>query len=1131
MHQAISQLLKHLSELTGLLPHQIDRNTSLLAQGVDSIGLMRTVNLLRKQGVDCSFESLSAQPTLNNWLHVIDTEITRAQDNTLPLCTLQPLQPVVLTPVQQAYWVGRQDDQPLGGNSCQVYLELQGDDVSPQQLELACQQLVERHAMLRARFTQQGEQYIAEDLAPFPVNIIDLREQFDVQVEEYLDRYRQQFSHYRADVINGWPLKVTLFRLPNKHSRLHINIDLLVADVLSVSILLNDLARLYRQDTLAPLPVNFLQYLLHQQRLSNADWLHGKNYWQSRLTTLPSAPALPLAQQPGRLCAPKFTRRDYLLKRDQLSILENKAKQYGVTFAVVLLTLYCEVLARWSETKHFLVNIPLFNRKELLPGVVDMVADFTSLLLLEADFRQPRPFIQRLQQIQQQLHRDIEHAEYSGIDVLRDLARQNTTMPPAAPVVFALNLGQPFISLATEQVFGKLHWMISQTPQVWIDHQSYPTREGLLLNWDSVDALFPEGLVETMFYAWLSRLHHLITQPWENLSEFIIPANMRAIRTRTTSYLAVSRQRLESSFFKLARRQPEMTAIIMADRHISYGSLAQRALAIASTLQQIGVMPQDIVAINLPKGVEQIASVLGVLVTGACWLPLAVAHPLSRRSAICNQAKVRCVIVSEEENWPDTIPVLNLNKQPQGIAVKMPTKPYSGSDEELAYIIYTSGSTGEPKGVAVTHKSAWNTIDTLNRRFAIGAEDRVLALSGLEFDLSVYDIFGLLSVGGALIIPSEDQRRDPDSWLTLAASNRASLWNSVPALLEMLLLSIVEEGQTILPNLRMVWVSGDLVAPDLAKRLRQRLTQPVRVIAMGGATEASIWSNAFEILPSFETDMPVPYGFPLPNQCFSIMDEHCLDVPDWVPGELWIGGAGLAQGYIHDEEKTAKHFIYYEGERWYRTGDRGFYQPDGLMQFLGRQDNQVKVDGNRIELAEIEVALQRLPGVLTAYCLLIDAHLEAVITSSEKINTTQLRNSLTEVLPAYMLPKRIHHRNVLPLTVNGKVDRRKLVEEIATTPWDPISVDTTVAAVSPLQAKLHQIWLEILDSTSIDPSTSFFLLGGNSLQAMRLINRINQTFTLSLTLRQFLNNSTLASLTTFIITTYPTLITGEEGTI
>lgn len=1038
---------------------------------------------------------------------------------------------MVLTPVQQAYWVGRQNDQPLGGNSCQVYLELQGDEISPQQLELACQLLVERHAMLRARFTLQGEQYIAEDLDLFPVNIIDLRKRSVVQIEKYLSLYRQRFSHYRADIINGWPLKITLFRLPNKHSRLHINLDLLVADVLSVSILLNDLARLYRQETLEPLPVNFLQYLLHQQHLSNADWQHARTYWQSRLTTLPGAPALPLAQQPERLCAPKFTRRDYLLKRDQLSILENKAKQYGVTLAVVLLTLYCEVLARWSETKHFLVNIPLFNRKELLPGVSDMVADFTSLLLLEADFRHPKPFIQRLQQIQQQLHRDIEHAEYSGIDVLRDLARQNTAMPPTAPVVFALNLGQPFISLTTEQVFGKLHWMISQTPQVWIDHQSYPTRDGLLLNWDSVDALFPEGLVETMFYTWLSRLHHLITQPWENLSDFIIPAHMHAVRTRTTPSLTVSHQRLESGFFKLARQQPQATAIIMADRHISYGSLAQRALAIASTLQQIGVMPQDIVAINLPKGIEQIASVLGVLVTGACWLPLAVAHPLSRRIAICTQANVRCVIVSEEENWPDTIQVLNLNKQPQEIGVKRSTKLHSGSDEELAYIIYTSGSTGKPKGVAITHKSAWNTIDALNRRFAIGSDDRVLALSGLEFDLSVYDIFGLLSVGGALIMPSEDQRRDPGTWLTLAANNRVSLWNSVPALLEMLLLNPAKEGQTILPNLRMVWISGDLVSPDLAQRLRQRLTQPVRIIAMGGATEASIWSNAFEILPSFDTAMRVPYGFPLPNQRFRIMDEHSLDVPDWVPGEIWIGGAGLAQGYIHDEEKTEKHFIFYEGERWYRTGDRGFYEPDGLIQFLGRQDNQVKVDGNRIELAEIEIALQRLPGVLTAFCLLIDAHLEAVITSTENINTVQLCSSLAEVLPAYMLPKRIHHRNALPLTVNGKVDRRKLVKEIATAPRDSVPVDTKDAAFSPLQAKLYQLWLEILGSTSIDPSTSFFLLGGNSLQAMRLINRINQTFTLSLTLRQFLNNSTLASLTTFIVTTYPTLITGEEGTI
>lgn len=1125
MQATASLLLDHIASLTGLTREAIDWDHSLLMQGIDSIGLMRTVNLLRKQGVICSFESLKHQPTLNAWLALAGAETISSRKAQPDVPQVDVTQPVALTPVQQAYWMGRQEDQPLGGNSCQVYIELQGLIICPDRLAMACRHLIARHPMLRARFTDRGEQYTADaaDLSP---EVYDLRGLPEDTVEAQLLRYRHTYSHYFADILHDGPIRIALSRLPNGRSRLHVNLDLLVADVLSITLMLRDLAAFYRSDasSLCPLPHHFFQYNQLYLQESRARHLQAREWWHQRLPDLPGAPALPLAQQPDMLTSPQFTRRDYLLKSHQLNVLEHKARQHNVTLATVFLTLYCEVLARWSESKHFLINVPLFNRHDLLPGVNDMVADFTSLLLLEVDFRQPATFAQRLQQLQAQLHRDIAHADYSGVDVLRDLARADGDTPRTAPVVFALNLGQPFIPDEAEQAFGELHWMISQTPQVWIDHQSYPTREGLLLNWDSVDALFPEDLVSNMFTGWLARLHLLIEQSWDSIPDVTLPPASLATRNRVNATAqSMPAARLHDGFFMQAQKQPDAPSVITETGIVSYAALEKRALQIGLALQRHGVKPGDVVAISLPKGSEQIAAVLGVLAAGASWLPLAVGHPLSRRATICARAKVTCVITPQGETWPESLTMLHPGLI--GETAETLPSPVAGSDEQCAYIIYTSGSTGEPKGVAVSHCAAWNTLITLNQRFMIGSSDRVLALSGLEFDLSVYDIFGLLSAGGALVMPREDQRRDPDAWRDLAQQHDVTLWNSVPALLEMLLLT--NPNEALLPSLRQAWVSGDRIAPDLAARLRQRLTQPVRIIAMGGATEAAIWSNAFEILPDYDARSRVPYGFPLANQQFRVMDENDADCPDWVAGELWIGGAGVAQCYHGDARQTASRFVSYQGQRWYRTGDRGFYSPDGLLHFLGRMDNQVKVEGNRIEPGEIESALEQHPDITAAICLVVNQRIEAVFTAGHTISADDLIAGLALKLPAYMVPKRLQQIDSLPLTANGKVDRAAVGRWLASHhPAIKASADENGSTLNPL---LRSLWQEQLQLSHPDFSMTFFQAGGNSIDAMRLVNRINQSLDIKLTLREFLTHATLSALTTFIHSTYPAAMATEEG--
>lgn len=1119
------ELNQLLVSLLGLKINEIDQQASLFEQGIDSIGIMRTVNLFRKWGMACSFETLRESPTLEQWRQFTPPSSPTPQPATPP--PVERPQAMALTPVQEAYWLGRQDNQTLGGVACQIYIELEGREVDASRLEVACERLIARHSMLQTRFSAEGMQYIPDTLPPFRISTSDE----GPEIARRLSLRRESLSHRRLDVENSWPFALHLSRLPSGETRLHLNLDLLVADVLSVTIFLRDLAILYRGEaqSLPPLELDFFQYQQRVKMLTRASYSTAQAYWQQRLVQLPGGPQLPLAVVPEKAGTPHFTRRQFLLDTLRLEALRRKAQQQGVTLATLLLTAYCEVLARWSETAHFLVNIPLFNRQEFAPSVPNILADFTSLTLLEVDFTETQDFVNRLKTLQQQLHRDIEHADYSGIEVLRDMMRLDGGHQRAAPVVFACNLGEPFIPPEAEGEFGKMGWMISQTPQVWIDCQSYPTPEGLLLNWDSVDALFPDGMIDAMFNAWHHLLDLLMDDDWQQPALITLPAEVQQVRQQINA-TTVSRSPilLHQPFFEQATRMPEAPAIITDADTTSYGELALRALNIADELRYLGVAPHQVVAINLPKGVDQIAAVLGVLALGATYLPLAVDHPQARKNAVCNQAGAVCVIGSEEAPWPASLKTLLPNLAAPRPVVR---EPVHVDPDSLAYIIYTSGSTGEPKGVAMSHRATWNTLDNLNQRFSIGAQDRVLALSGLEFDLSVYDLFGILAVGGAIVLPREDQRRDPDAWIALGERGKVTLWNSVPALLEMLLLTAGD--RQLLPALRMAWLSGDRIAPDLAQRLRQSTRSSLPVIAMGGATEAAIWSNAYEIPDNFDISQPVPYGYPLENQRFCVMDAQSRSCPDWVGGELWIGGEGLADGYYNAPTLTEARFITHGGQRWYRTGDRGCYQPNGILQFLGRVDHQVKIDGYRIELAEVESALLRHDDVTGAACLVVEEHgarrLVAVVTGTSSATPTRICQHLENTLPDYMLPKRLLLADALPLSVNGKIDRRAIAEWVTAQPV--ACAPMADQEESALQRQLRQLWLEVLGNRDLDAQQTFFQLGGNSLQAVRLVNQINQSLGARLTLRDFLRHSTLSALAQAMTEQRHATTETEEGTL
>ncbi|MEV1146410.1 non-ribosomal peptide synthetase [Micromonospora sp. NPDC049799] len=420
--------------------------------------------------------------------------------------------------------------------------------------------------------------------------------------------------------------------------------------------------------------------------------------------------------------------------------------------------------------------------------------------------------------------------------------------------------------------------------------------------------------------------------------------------------------------------------------------------------------------------------------------------------------------------------------------------------DDLAYVIFTSGSTGRPKGVMIDHRGAANTVQDVNARFGVTPADRVLGLSALSFDLSVYDVFGALAAGAAVVLPAPARAADPEHWSDLVRRHRVTVWNSVPALMQAWVDAPAAHADPAESSLRVVMLSGDWIPVRLPDAIRRRHPRAA-VHSLGGATEASIWSIHFPVGVVDDGWASIPYGRPMANQTMHVYDDRFTPCPVWTPGELWIGGTGVALGYWADPVRTDERFVRHPvtGERLYRTGDLGRWLPDGTIEFLGRDDDQVKLNGFRIELGEISAALSRLPGVAEAVTV-VDTNpgtgrrqLVGYVVPADPaapVPAETLRAGLARVLPEYMVP---HHYPVLervPLSANGKVDRGALPS-----PWTRLAPAGQPAAPGDdVERTILAIWQEALDRDDFGVEDNFFELGADSLHAVRILGRLREEF-------------------------------------
>ncbi|SCF41194.1 amino acid adenylation domain-containing protein [Micromonospora marina] len=1113
----------------GLPAEEIAFDDDLFELGLDSLRLIKLASAWRRLGLEVGFDTLAETPTIDAWHRLLSTGAT----------TLSATEPSSAPPadderfplglMQHAYWIGRQDGQPLGGVGAHFYVEFDGHAVEPDRLRTALTLLRRRHAMLRTLILDDGTQRIrpaSEITADLAVH--DLRTLGDDELRIRLDRLRDTGTHRRMRVEDGEVLVVELSLLPGGATRLHIDLDMIAADAASLRVLMNELRHFYDSpDTALPAIVgSYAGYLARRTAQRAGERAAARDWWHRRLPEMSRAPELPtrIAALQAESATPAYhrtTRWHHSISPAGRARLSELARQHSLTPAAVLATVFAEVLAVWSGQQRFLLNLPLFDRDLGIPGAAGLVGDFSSSVLLDADLTEALPFAEQAHRLQGTLRQAIAHGAYPGVEVLRDLSRLGDGSPVLAPVVYtsALGLGEIYDERVQSR-FGKPVWIISQGPQVWLDAQVTELDGGLLLNWDVRRDVFEPGVVEAAFTAYTTLIDDLLRHPdaWTKPVGQLVPATQLAVRERINDTGDdVPADTLHTRFFAWAEREPDRIALVGGhDGDMTYGQLATAARRVSTLLRRHGVTPGDTVAVTLPKGNAQIVAVLGVLATGATYVPVGVDHPPARQQRLYSLAAVSAVLTNSAHRPLDGGPPLVDVRRADG---ETPAEITGVDPETCAYIIFTSGSTGEPKGVEVPHRAVVNTLDAVAGVFDVGRDDRTIALSSLDFDLSAYDMFALLGTGGSVVVVDEAARRDAHRWAELIRAHRVTVVSCVPALLDMLLTAASDAG--LPPSLRLVMLGGDWVGLDQPARLRA-LVPGARFAALGGMTEAAIHSTVFEVGDVDPAWRSIPYGVPLRNMRLRVADDRSRDRPDFVPGELWVSGPGVAHGYRNDPERTAEKFVEYDGRRWYRTGDRARFHGDGLLEFLGRADHQVKIRGHRIELGEVEATADTHPVVTHAVATVVTGATRQlglyVATGGTVLEPAALRQWLADRLAVYMVPEHLIIADDMPLTANGKLDRAAVAAAFASTVAAPAPADPPRDGRERLVA---EVWAELLGTERIGRDDSFFALGGDSLLATRLVSRLRE--------RGIGGARVVALFTAPVLRDFVATLTGEEA--
>ena len=1082
--------------------------------------------------VELRVHHLFEAPTVSALGIVIDTLMRERSRVELP-----PIEPVPrggelpLSFGQQRLWFLDRLDPGSVAYNLPVAVRLRGR-LSVPVLSAGLNELVRRHEALRTTFPQSEKdpfQVIAA-AAEIHLPVVDLTALPSGMGEQEGARLRHEVAFQPFDLARGPLLRAALLRLASEDHVAVLSMHHIAGDGWSTSILVRELAVLCEAfgrgfpSPLAELPLQYADYAVWQRRYltgETMDTLLG--YWRRQLEgDLPTL-RLPLDRPRSSTPSTGLSALAVFLPVPLVETLKDLGRRNGCSFFMTLLTGFDLLLAHSTGQRDLLVATPIANRNRT--EVEGIVGPFVNSLLLRTRLSGDPSLGEVLNQVRDVTLGGYVHQEMPFDRLVNELqAERSGQQLPLFETMFMLhNLPPASFELTGLQVRSES--LANHTAKFDLLIELYETGEGLRCGLEYRTALFDATTMSRFADHLVNTLRELAADPGRRISQLSplgeAERHQLVCEWNDTAAPYPGERCLQELFEEQAKRDPDAVAVICGTAVWTYGELDRRANQLAHRLKSLGVGPGSLVAVYLERGLEMVQALYGILKAGGAYVPLEVGHPPARVAELLSGLGIEVAVTAGA--WVG--PLANLVGAPRLrhmvclIDAEVDAEPLAGRllwtaaglsslpevppappamSDDLAYIIFTSGSTGTPKGVMVRHRPVINLIHWITGRFQVGASERMLMVASLSFDLSVYDIFGLLAVGGSVRVASAAEVADPEALVRILLTEPITFWDSAPAALQQLVPFLPADPQEASHRLRRVFLSGDWVPLPLPGQMRRAFPN-AEVIALGGATEATVWSNFYPVARIEPHWVSVPYGRPIANARYHVLDEHLSPCSIGVEGDLYIAGDCLFSGYtVNARENAVKNLPdpYSErpGARMYRTGDRARFFADGNLEFLGRRDHQVKIRGFRIELGEIEAALVSHAAVAAAVAVVRedapgDRRLTAYVVPAageEAPTARDLREFLRQRLPEYMLPAAVVTIEELPVTANGKLDRSRLPAPGAL----PAAGGAEKLAPRDTNEKLlAAIWAEVLGIREIGVHDNFFELGGDSILGIQIVTR------------------------------------------
>jgi amino acid adenylation domain-containing protein/non-ribosomal peptide synthase protein (TIGR01720 family) len=972
--------------------------------------------------------------------------------------------------------------------------------------------IIERHESLRTTFVTidgQPRQHIQYP-ANYPLQLEFLDLQTDRQAENIVQELAGADATTPFDLENGPLLRAKLIQLrPDKFVVL-FTMHHIISDGWSMEVLINEMLVLYDAysqglaNPLAPLRIQYKDYAAWQIRQLGEDKIKGhQTYWRQQLEG--EIPILELPTDFQRPVVKTYTgdNLSFVLDANSSSFLQTISQKQECSLFMTLLASVKALLFRYTHQTDIIIGSPIAGRSH--SDLENQIGFYVNTLALRTRFDGQDSFEKLLSNVKSVTLGAYEHQVYPFDRLVDDLQLpKDLSRTPLFDVMVVLQ-NTEVKDLGVSRMQGihvselKAQTTISKFDLKFNFHED---QGQIHVNIEYNTDLFRKARIERMvkhFGLLLQAFAEDSQQAINQIDYLTTEEKQQLLHNFNHTVTPYSRHKtIHQLLEEQAYRAPDRIALRQDGLELTYSELNSRSNQLARYLLDRGVQNGDNIGVIAGRNFNMIIGMYAIMKANAAYVPIDPVYPVDRQQYIISNSGATLVLVDEAYPIAEQFREVEYIKLTEGV--------YRGFDQtnlnlekdttDLAYTIYTSGSTGRPKGVMIEHHSAVNLIEWVNTTFAVGPADRMLFITSMCFDLSVYDIFGILAAGGLVVIAHQDEVQNVVRLQKLLQDERITFWDSVPTTMNYLVAELEAANENyIQKDLRLVFMSGDWIPVNLPTRMKKYFPQ-VQPISLGGATEGTVWSNFYPIHHVQPDWLSIPYGKPIANNFFYILDENRNPVPQGVAGELYIGGVGVARGYANDPEKT--DYSYKEdrfnselGGRMYRTGDLGRMREDGNMEFLGRKDHQVKIRGFRVELGEIKNVLLQHTEVKEVVVVAKEdkaagKYLLAYFTGNTALDLSDLKAFLRTHLPEYMVPAHLIGLEKLPLTSNGKIDLKSLPA-----PEETLSggVDY-VAPKTELEEQLVDIWENVLNREKIGTFDDFFLSGGDSIKAIQIASRL-----------------------------------------